>query len=107
RMLNLFYYSAKIGYQWAPFSVVDPQGRLFRDLVATGVSFLKPYWEAGALYGKKQDDAFIVIADDSNNPPEELQAHACTLSGACICRRQRKSSSSTSTTYRCFRTSAF
>lgn len=74
RMLNLFYYSAKIGYQWAPFSVVDPQGRLFRDLVATGVSFLKPYWEVGALYGKKQRDAFIVIADDSNNPPEELQA---------------------------------
>ncbi|HEX8090893.1 MAG TPA: phage tail sheath subtilisin-like domain-containing protein, partial [Blastocatellia bacterium] len=39
RMLNLFYYSAKIGYQWAVFQVVDPQGRLFRDLVATGVSF--------------------------------------------------------------------
>jgi phage tail sheath protein FI len=74
RTLNLFYYSAKIGYQWAPFSVVDPQGRLFRDLVATGVAFLKPYWEVGALYGKKQDEAFIVIADDSNNPPEELQA---------------------------------
>lgn len=74
RMLNLFYYSAKIGYQWAPFSVVDPQGRLFRDLVATGVAFLKPYWEVGALYGHTPDEAFIVIADDSNNPPEELQA---------------------------------
>lgn len=74
RMLNLFYYSAKIGYQWAPFSVVDPQGRLFRDLRATGIAFLKPYWEVGALYGHKQQDAFIVIADDSNNPPEELQA---------------------------------
>lgn len=74
RMLNLFYYSAKIGYQWAPFSVVDPQGRLFRDLRDTGVAFLKPYWEVGALYGFKQSQAFIVIADASNNPPEELQA---------------------------------
>ena len=74
RMLNLFYYSAKIGYQWAPFQVVDPQGRLFRDLVGTGVSFLKPYWEAGALYGGLQDEAFIVISDASNNPAEELQA---------------------------------
>jgi Bacteriophage tail sheath protein len=74
RMLNLFYYSAKIGYQWAVFQVVDPQGRLFRDLRATGVAFLKPYWEVGALYGHKQEEAFIVIADDSNNPPEELQA---------------------------------
>ncbi|GEM_PF-3370298 len=72
RLLNLFYYSAKLGYQWAPFSVVDPQGRLFRDLVATGVSFLKPYWEVGALFGKEQEEAFIVVADESNNPPEEL-----------------------------------
>lgn len=73
RMLNLFYYSAKIGYQWAPFSVVDPQGRLFRDLVGTGISFLLPYWQAGALYGYKQEEAFIVIADRTNNPREELQ----------------------------------
>lgn len=74
RLLNLFYYSAKIGYQWAVFQVVDPQGRLFRDLKATGVSFLKPYWEAGALFGKKPEEAFIVVADESNNPPEELDA---------------------------------
>ena len=74
RVLNLFYYSAKIGYQWAPFQVVDGQGRLFRDLVATGVSFLRPYWEAGALHGRKPEDSFVVIADSSNNPPEELDA---------------------------------
>jgi phage tail sheath protein FI len=74
RMLNLFYYSLKIGYQWAVFAVVDGQGRLFRDLVATGNAFLKPYWEVGALYGKRAVDAFIVVADDSNNPPEELEA---------------------------------
>jgi phage tail sheath protein FI len=74
RMLNLFYYSAKIGYQWAPFSVVDGQGRLFRDLRASGAAFLKPYWEVGALFGKTEEKAFIVIADDSNNPPEELEA---------------------------------
>lgn len=74
RLLNLFYYSAKIGYQWAPFSVVDPQGRLFRDLRDTGIAFLKPYWDVGALFGEKQDEAFIVIADRSNNPDEELAA---------------------------------
>lgn len=74
RLLNLFYYSAKIGYQWAVFQVVDGQGRLFRDLRATGVSFLRPYWLAGALYGKTEEEAFVVIADDTNNPPEELDA---------------------------------
>ena len=72
RLLNLFYYSAKLGYQWAVFQVVDGQGRLFRDLVATGNSFLKLYWLAGALYGKTQEEAFAVVADESNNPPEEL-----------------------------------
>ena len=74
RVLNLFYYSAKIGYQWAVFQVVDPQGRLFRDLKATGDSFLINYWRAGALYGKTPEDAFTVYADESNNPPEELDA---------------------------------
>lgn len=72
RLLNLFYYSGKIGYQWAPFSVVDGQGRLFRDLRAGGKAFLKEFWEAGALFGKTEEEAFVVIADESNNPPEEL-----------------------------------
>jgi phage tail sheath protein FI len=73
RLLNEFYYAGKLGYQWAPFSVVDGQGRLFRDLVATGAAFLRSYWEAGALYGAKEADAFVVIADGSNNPPQELE----------------------------------
>jgi len=83
RLLNLFYYSAKIGYQWAVFQVVDSQGRLFRDLVASGKAFLRPYFQAGALYGinatsglttGKEEDAFSVVADSSNNPPSELAA---------------------------------
>ncbi|MGA9768280.1 MAG: phage tail sheath subtilisin-like domain-containing protein [Blastocatellia bacterium] len=74
RMLNLLYYSGKIGYQWAVFQTVDPQGRLFRDLRDSGIAFLKPYWEVGALFGVTQDEAFIVIADFTNNPLEELQA---------------------------------
>ena len=74
RLLNLFYYSAKIGYRWAVFQVIDGQGRLFRDLKATGVSFLKPYWQVGALFGKTPEEAFVVIADESNNPKEELDA---------------------------------
>lgn len=73
RLLNLFYYSLKIGYAWAVFQVVDGQGRLFRDLRATAIAFLTPYWAVGALYGKTAKDAFIVIADESNNPPEELE----------------------------------
>lgn len=72
RLLNLFYYSGKIGYQWAVFQVVDPQGRLFRDLVASGKAFLRPFYRSGALWGNTEEEAFIVIADESNNPPEEL-----------------------------------
>jgi phage tail sheath protein FI len=72
RLLNLFYYSAQIGYQWAPFLTVDPQGRLFRDLVASGQAFLRPFYQSGALFGKNENEAFIVVADESNNPKEEL-----------------------------------
>ena len=72
RLLNLIYYSAKIGFSWAVFAVVDGQGRLFRDLVSSGKNFLRSFWRDGALYGRKEEEAFVVIADSSNNPPEEL-----------------------------------
>lgn len=72
RMLNLIYYTAKQGYAFAVFQTVN--SRLFRDLVASGRSFLRNLWQAGALYGKTEKDAFVVIADDTNNPADELQA---------------------------------
>lgn len=74
RMLNLIYYTAKIGYSWAVFSVVDANGRLFRDLRSSGQTFLRNLWRAGALYGKTEAEAFVVTADESNNQPEELEA---------------------------------
>lgn len=72
RMLNLIYYTAKIGYRWAVFAVVDGAGRLFRDLKASGQNFLRSLWQAGGLYGRTEEEAFIVVADETNNPPEDL-----------------------------------
>lgn len=77
RLLNKFYYSGKIGYQWAVFAVVDSQGRLFRDMIASGNAFLRPYYAAGALFKPlnptaADDKPFLVVADASNNPDEEL-----------------------------------
>ncbi len=73
RLLNVIYYSAKIGYAWAVFAVVDGRGRLFRDLVASGKNFLRAFWRDGALYGLTEEEAFLVVADTSNNPAEELE----------------------------------
>ena len=72
RLLNLFYYSLKVAYAWAVFAVVDGKGRLFRDLRSTGADFLRSFYDSGALFGKTEEEAFIVVADDSNNPPNEL-----------------------------------
>jgi phage tail sheath protein FI len=72
RLLNLFYYSAKLAYAWAVFQVVDGGGRLFRDLRSTGAAFLRGFYRDGALFGKREQDAFVVKADADNNPPEEL-----------------------------------
>jgi phage tail sheath protein FI len=74
RLLNLFYYSAKLAYEWAPFAVVGGDGRLFRDLRSTGQAFLRGFYEAGALFGKKEAEAFLVVADESNNTQENLDA---------------------------------
>lgn len=73
RLLNLIYYTAKFGFAWAVFAVVDGGGRLFRDLRSSGQNFLRSLWRAGALFGATEDEAFVVTADESNNPPEELQ----------------------------------
>lgn len=72
RLLNELYYAGKLGYQWAVFQVVDGNGRLFRDLRSSGNAFLRTFYEAGALFGKTEKEAFSVVADASNNPPEEL-----------------------------------
>jgi Bacteriophage tail sheath protein len=72
RVLNECYYAGKLGYQWAVFQVVDGTGRLFRDLRAVGEAFLRSLYQAGALFGKTEKQAFVVVADDSNNPPNEL-----------------------------------
>jgi phage tail sheath protein FI len=74
RLLNLFYYSARLAYLFAVFSVVDGGGKLFRDLVSTGKNFLRSFYEDGALYGAQEADAFVVVADSSNNPPQQIDA---------------------------------
>jgi phage tail sheath protein FI len=73
RLLNEFYYAGKLAYSWAAFQVVDGAGRLFRDLRSTGRSFLRAFWEAGALHGDTEEEAYLVIADASNNPAQDLE----------------------------------
>ncbi|MBA3242472.1 MAG: phage tail sheath subtilisin-like domain-containing protein [Acidobacteria bacterium] len=74
RLLNLFYYSLKIAYRYAVFSVVDGGGRLFRELASVANTFLRGFWRDGALYGKREEDAFAVVCNDSNNPPAEVSS---------------------------------
>jgi len=75
RLLNLFYYSLKIAYRYAVFSVVNDS--LFRQLASVARTFLRSFYRAGALYdggSKKESDAFIAICNENNNPPEDLEA---------------------------------
>ncbi|MGH9944616.1 MAG: phage tail sheath family protein, partial [Pyrinomonadaceae bacterium] len=72
RLLNLFYYSFKIAYAYAVFSVID--SKLFRELRSIGEGFLRNFWRAGALFGEEEEDAFLVVCDESNNPSEEIDA---------------------------------
>lgn len=74
RMLNMIFYTGKRAYDHVPFSVIDPQGRLFRDLISIGRNFLQGLYDDGGLYGATPAEAFIVVADGTNNPPSELEA---------------------------------
>jgi len=72
RVLNLVYYTAKLGLTWATFQVVDGTGKLFRDLRSSAANFLRSMWRAGALYGATEQEAFVATCDASNNPAEDL-----------------------------------
>lgn len=72
RVLNLVYYTAKLGLSWATFQVVDGTGKLFRDLRSSAANFLRSLWRAGGLYGDTEGEAFVAVCDESNNPQEDL-----------------------------------
>ncbi len=74
RLLNLIYHTAKQGYAYLVFQVIDGSGRIFRDAKTSGQNFLRNLWQAGALFGKTEQAAFIVVCDESNNPEDELAA---------------------------------
>lgn len=74
RLLNLIYHTALQGYAYLVFQVVDGTGRIFRDAKTSGQNFLRNLWRAGALHGKTEQEAFIVVCDESNNPEDELAA---------------------------------
>lgn len=70
RVLNLLYYTLKLGLTWATFSVVGP--KLFRDLRSSASNFLRSMYRAGAFYGATEQEAFVVTCDESNNLKEDL-----------------------------------
>lgn len=70
RVLNLLYYTLKLGLTWATFSVVG--GKLFRDLKSSAGNFCRSMYRAGAFYGATEQEAFVVTCDESNNPQEDL-----------------------------------
>jgi phage tail sheath protein FI len=72
RLINLIYYSLKIAYASYVFAVVNDA--LFRTLASVARVFLRNLWKAGALFGEKEADAFVVICDRNNNPSDELDA---------------------------------
>ncbi len=74
RTLNLIYYQLKRTYQSIPFSVIDGTGKLFREVRSLSESYLRTLWRAGALFGAKQEEAFIVVCDTTNNTPDTLNA---------------------------------
>lgn len=74
RLLNLIYYTAKLGLSYAVFAVVEGTGRLFRDLRSSSGNFLRNLWRDGALFGATEKQAFLVKCDEENNPPEDLES---------------------------------
>lgn len=56
--------------QWAVF---EPADVYLRELIRTSISsFLRELWQAGALVGGTEADAYFVQCDDITNPPDQV-----------------------------------
>ncbi|HEV2761889.1 MAG TPA: phage tail sheath subtilisin-like domain-containing protein, partial [Pyrinomonadaceae bacterium] len=75
RVLNAVYHQLKKSYREIPFSVVDGEGKLFREVQSISRQYLLTLWRQQALYGADEEEAFVVICDRQNNPPETLAQH--------------------------------
>lgn len=80
RVLNLMYYTLKLGLAWATFQVVG--NKLFRALRSSAANFLRSAWRDGAFYGNTEEEAFVVVCDESNNPQEDLDQGIVRLQAA-------------------------
>jgi hypothetical protein len=56
------------------FEEIDGEGRVFRRLEGVLKGMLLPFYQAGSLYGRTQNDAFIVDTGASVNTPETIAA---------------------------------
>jgi phage tail sheath protein FI len=70
RVLNMLFYTLKLGLTWATFEVVG--AKLFRALRSSAANFCRSMYNGGAFYGDTETEAFVVVCDGSNNPQEDL-----------------------------------
>lgn len=56
------------------FQVIDGAGHLLSDFKGDLVGMLKPYFDAGALFGARAEDAFFVDVGPQVNTPETIEA---------------------------------
>lgn len=80
RVINLMFYTLKLGLAWATFQVVG--NKLFRALRSSAANFLRSAWRDGAFYGDTENEAFVVVCDESNNPQEDLDQGIVRLQAA-------------------------
>lgn len=66
RLIGLIYYSLKLAYASYVFGVAT--AAFFRTLENVARVFLRNLWKAGALFGEREKDAFLVAFDPNNQP---------------------------------------
>lgn len=70
RLLSVIETAIDQATQWAVF---EPADAYLRELIRTSISsFLRGLWQAGALVGDIEADAYFVQCDDITNPPDQV-----------------------------------
>lgn len=70
---NVIARTLKDAFDGLIFYAVDGQGLLFLRIKETATQVMYRVWQAGGLYGRTPDEAFLVVCDESNNPAIDLE----------------------------------
>lgn len=72
-ILNTYIANLRRGFDEVLFRAPDGRGGVFEDILSIAENISMRFYQAGAFYGARPEDAYALQCDERNNPPEQIE----------------------------------